>query len=145
MRHHKREILEGLDRIVAFLEKDEDRYALMKDAILSQSNYMKDAIQGYGIDLHILGLRESAKELDIPVPSLFTDDGYKTFNYFKLSTSQVATRNMIGVCYGAVVPDIFKIQINSPKWCICPLNIEKASFIYLILPIIKTVALSNLI
>ncbi|ESO87021.1 hypothetical protein LOTGIDRAFT_107011, partial [Lottia gigantea] len=91
-----------------------NRYALMKDAILSQSNYMKDAIQGYGIDLHILGLRESAKELDIPVPSLFTDDGYKTFNYFKLSTSQVATRNMIGVCYGAVVPDGYGVCYN-PK------------------------------
>ncbi|KAK6171011.1 hypothetical protein SNE40_019276 [Patella caerulea] len=91
---------------------DEDKFALMKDAILWQSNYMKECIQGYGIDLHILGLREACKELNIPLPGLFTDDSYRLFNNFALSTSQVGTKNMTAVCYGAVVPEGYGVCYN---------------------------------
>lgn len=50
---------------------------------------MVQNILGEGIDVHLLGLREMAKELGEPVPELFTDDTYRVANHFSLSTSQV--------------------------------------------------------
>lgn len=50
---------------------------------------MVQNILGEGIDLHLLGLREIAKELGEPVPELFNDETFRQANYFALSTSQV--------------------------------------------------------
>lgn len=50
---------------------------------------MVQNILGEGIDVHLLGLREMAKELGEPVPELFTDETFRQANYFALSTSQV--------------------------------------------------------
>lgn len=46
-------------------------------------------ILGRGTDCHLLGLREMAIELGLPVPELFRDDGFRIANHFSLSTSQV--------------------------------------------------------
>lgn len=50
---------------------------------------MVENILGQGIDIHLLGLRELAKDLGEPVPDIFQDEAYKTANHFSLSTSQV--------------------------------------------------------
>lgn len=50
---------------------------------------MVENILGQGIDIHLLGLRELAKELGEPVPDIFADEAYKILNRFGLSTSQV--------------------------------------------------------
>lgn len=51
---------------------------------------MEDNILGRGIDNHLLGLREAAREAgDGALPPLFTDPTYKQMMEFKLSTSQV--------------------------------------------------------
>lgn len=47
------------------------------------------AITGMGIDNHLLGLREIAKELKMETPDIFADETYKRSNQFILSTSQV--------------------------------------------------------
>ena len=53
-----------------------------------QTEIMVDNILGQGIDIHLLGLREQAKLMDMRL-DLFEDDSYKIANYFALSTSQV--------------------------------------------------------
>lgn len=50
---------------------------------------MVENILGQGIDIHLLGLRELAKDLGEPLPDIFQDEVYKTANHFALSTSQV--------------------------------------------------------
>ncbi|KAL1460103.1 hypothetical protein WDU94_012041 [Cyamophila willieti] len=74
---------------------------------------MKENIQGEGIDLHLLGLRQAALENNIPA-ELFNDPAYKMSQYFKLSTSQVACKTDSFMGYGPVVPDGYGCSYN-PK------------------------------
>ena len=54
-----------------------------------QTEIMVENILGQGIDIHLLGLRELAKDLGEPLPDIFQDEAYRTANHFALSTSQV--------------------------------------------------------
>lgn len=47
------------------------------------------AVTGFGIDNHLLGLREIARELKTETPDIFTDETFLLSNQFILSTSQV--------------------------------------------------------
>lgn len=58
-------------------------------AVQRQTNEMHDNITGQGIDNHLMGLRYAAKEINEPMPELFTDETYQIVNHFALSTSQV--------------------------------------------------------
>jgi len=49
---------------------------------------MIDNILGMGIDTHLLGLRQAARENAISCP-VFEDDSFRIANHFALSTSQV--------------------------------------------------------
>lgn len=49
---------------------------------------MIDNILGMGIDCHLLGLRQAARENAISCP-IFEDDSFRIANHFALSTSQV--------------------------------------------------------
>jgi choline O-acetyltransferase len=53
-----------------------------------QTEIMVENILGQGIDIHLLGLREQSKLMNMPM-DLFDDESYKIANYFVLSTSQV--------------------------------------------------------
>jgi hypothetical protein len=50
---------------------------------------MVQNILGNGIDIPLLGLREASREVEGDLHELFTDECYKIFNCFLLSTSQV--------------------------------------------------------
>ncbi|CAL1535923.1 unnamed protein product [Lymnaea stagnalis] len=93
---------------------EEDKLRLFTEAVHWQQDYMLDTILGYGIDLHLLGLREAAKEMGIPTPEFFNDPSYKELNTFRLSTSQVPTVSDYWMGYGAVVPDGYGCCYN-PK------------------------------
>lgn len=62
-----------------------------------------DNITGQGIDIHLLGLREAAKETAPTaaekLPDIFTDESYKIANEFLLSTSQVRVTIVIIIIY----------------------------------------------
>ncbi|TTC29627.1 Choline O-acetyltransferase [Bagarius yarrelli] len=60
-------------------------------------------LQDFGIDNHMLGLREIAKELKMETPDVFTDEAFLLSNQFILSTSQVPTTVDMFCCYGPVV------------------------------------------
>lgn len=53
------------------------------------------AIAGLGIDNHLLGLWEIARELKMETPDIFTDETYLLSNQFILSTSQVRASLLI--------------------------------------------------
>lgn len=83
---------------------------------------MVDNILGQGIDIHILGLREAAKETSptasSPLPKLFTDPSYRLANKFLLSTSQVATNTNSFMGYGPVESDGYGASYNPKSDCI---------------------------
>ena len=46
-------------------------------------------ILGYGMDCHMLGLKQISEEMEGITPELFLHDTWKQCNNFSLSTSQV--------------------------------------------------------
>lgn len=105
-------------KVTFHLVSDEKKLELWDAAIKQQTSEMIDNIMGQGIDLHLLGLREAAKETSPtaahPLPKLFTDESYRLFNKFLLSTSQVLTVGDSLMGYGPVEPDGYGCSYN-PK------------------------------
>ncbi|XP_072881681.1 choline O-acetyltransferase isoform X1 [Hemitrygon akajei] len=91
---------------------DSKKMELLWAAINAQVNYTVRTITGMGIDNHLLGLQEMAKELQMDIPKLFTDKTYLTSNNFILSTSQVPTTMDGFLFYGPVVPDGYGVAYN---------------------------------
>nr|XP_008201281.1 PREDICTED: choline O-acetyltransferase [Tribolium castaneum] len=105
-------------KVTFHLVSDEEKLRLWKEAIKRQTTEMVDNILGQGIDIHLLGLREAARETSPtaahPLPDIFTDYTYKLANKFLLSTSQVATSTDSFMGYGPVEPDGYGASYN-PK------------------------------
>ncbi|XP_050719792.1 choline O-acetyltransferase-like [Eriocheir sinensis] len=89
-----------------------DRLAKYEAAIKLQTDIMVNNILGRGIDIHLLGLREMAKEMGLPTPEIFAHDSYRIANHFRLSTSQVPTLSDSWMGYGPVVPDGYGASYN---------------------------------
>lgn len=95
--------------------------SLFQAATQSQSNYVKDAGRGYGVDRHFFGLsmilseEENKKRAPTKKPSLFDHPLYNRSKYWKLSTSSLP--NAPG--FGCVVPDGLGIAyVIKPNSCI---------------------------
>ena len=67
----------------------QDRLSKFKAALEMQTEIMVNNILGRGIDNHLLGLREVAKEMSLPTPEIFRHSSFQTSCHFRLSTSQV--------------------------------------------------------
>ncbi|XP_052262226.1 choline O-acetyltransferase-like [Dreissena polymorpha] len=106
----------ALEWVQAMVAKNEASYetkmALLRRAMEWQTQIMTKTILGHGMDCHMLGLREMAVELALPIPDIFTDDTYRKSNQFTLSTSQVNTTMDTFMCYGPVVPDGYGVCYN---------------------------------
>jgi len=70
-------------------ESVEEKVKKFHAAVEKQTTIMVENILGEGIDIHLLGLRQQASELGIPIPKLFEDETFAIANHFALSTSQV--------------------------------------------------------
>ncbi|XP_060710055.1 choline O-acetyltransferase isoform X1 [Hemiscyllium ocellatum] len=108
---------EAFDFVKAMIDggpsiSDSKKMELLWEAINAQTNYTILAITGMAIDNHLLGLREMAKELQMDLPKLFTDETYLISNHFTLSTSQVPTTTEGFLFYGPVVPDGYGASYN---------------------------------
>lgn len=86
-------------------KNDQEKLQKLKDAIESHKKYVTRAVQGYGIDRHLLGLKLIAKENGIPIPELYSDEGYVKSSTYRLSTSQVASVYDAFMCYGPLTND----------------------------------------
>ena len=54
----------------------QEKYQTMKLAIENHKNYAADAVRGYGVDRHLLGLKLIALENKMEIPKLYSDIGY---------------------------------------------------------------------
>lgn len=89
-----------------------DRLAKYEAALKLQTDIMVNNILGRGIDIHLMGLREMAKEMGLPTPEIFTHSSYTIANHFRLSTSQVTTLSDSWMGYGPVVPNGYGASYN---------------------------------
>ncbi|RIA89411.1 acyltransferase ChoActase/COT/CPT [Glomus cerebriforme] len=116
----------------AFDDKDikkEQKFALLTKAIQSHLEYMISAINGKGVDRHLLGLRvQIQNEEEKSRALIFTDPSYIQSMYFKLSSSNLSPGDYFYGGFGAVVPEGYgvnyaignegiKFSISSYKKC----------------------------
>ncbi|KAA3676418.1 choline O-acetyltransferase [Paragonimus westermani] len=90
----------------------DEKIRLLRKAMDWQTEIMLETILGHGVDNHLLGLRQIAREHGLKLPQIFTDETYKEANRFRLSTSQVPTTMDAFMCYGAVVPNGYGAAYN---------------------------------
>lgn len=68
----------------------EEKIQLFYRAAEHQTDVMIKNILGQGIDIHLLGLRQLARQSGCPeATAVFDDPSYQIINHFALSTSQV--------------------------------------------------------
>jgi carnitine O-acetyltransferase len=84
---------------------DQEKFQKLKAAIDVHKKYVSQAVQGYGIDRHLLGLKLIAKENGMDVPALYSDEGYVKASTYRLSTSQVPSVYSAFMCYGPLTMD----------------------------------------
>ncbi|XP_037958104.1 carnitine O-acetyltransferase isoform X2 [Teleopsis dalmanni] len=87
----------------AMMDKEvsnEERAKLLRKAVNSHREYTSLALQGRGVDRHLLGLKLMAVEYCQPIPKFFSSPGFVKSSTFRISTSQVASKNNAFMCYG---------------------------------------------
>ncbi|XP_063838857.1 carnitine O-acetyltransferase isoform X3 [Ostrinia nubilalis] len=89
-----------------------EKIQAMKNAINAHKNYTVQALQGYGVDRHLLGLKLTALENGIEVPKLYSDAGYIKSAHMRISTSQVACKCDGFMCYGPLVANGYATCYN---------------------------------
>jgi carnitine O-acetyltransferase len=86
-------------------KSDNDKVAALKEAVNAHKKYSVEAVNGFGVDRHLLGLKLAAIENQLPVPDLYKDPSFTRSTHMRLSTSQVATKCDGFMCYAPLVPD----------------------------------------
>ncbi|CAH2066599.1 unnamed protein product, partial [Iphiclides podalirius] len=90
----------------------QDKLKAMSAAVKAHKDYTVQALQGFGVDRHLLGLKLTAIENKMDIPALYSDAGYKRSAHMRLSTSQVACKCDGFMCYGPLVTDGYATCYN---------------------------------
>ncbi|KAJ3218879.1 Carnitine O-acetyltransferase mitochondrial [Clydaea vesicula] len=110
---------------------DVEKGQLGRKAIASQSTYMRKAVDGKGVDRHLLGLRLLLKP-DEPKPEIFADPAYSRSSHWNLSTSQITSEYYEGYGWGEVVPDgwgcAYMVKNNSLHFNLVSLKLGNETF-----------------
>ncbi|CAG0889904.1 unnamed protein product [Cyprideis torosa] len=104
---------------------DKEKFESLKRAVNAHKEYVSEAVAGYGVDRHLLGLKLVALDAGMNLPPLYMDAGYIRSAYFRLSTSQVPSRFDTVMFFGPMFPDGYAICYNPREDCI---NLGLSSF-----------------
>ncbi|KAK0402836.1 hypothetical protein QR680_016565 [Steinernema hermaphroditum] len=85
---------------------------LLRAATTAHKDYSVLAMNGKGMDRHLLGLKLIAREHNLPLPEFLKLPAYEKMLHFQVSTSQVPTRHFIQMCFGPSHPDCYGICYN---------------------------------
>lgn len=77
----------------------------LKAAISAHKEYTIQALNGMGVDRHLLGLKLIAAANGFKIPDLYSDPGFKLSTHMRISTSQVASKCDGFMAYGPLVED----------------------------------------
>ncbi|KAH8400511.1 hypothetical protein KR222_002554, partial [Zaprionus bogoriensis] len=89
-----------------------NRAKLLRAAVAGHQKYAKLALQGQGVDRHLLGLKLIAQENNLPIPAFFSSPGYTKSMHFRVSTSQVASVYEAFMGYGPATDDGYAACYN---------------------------------
>ncbi|XP_045510869.1 carnitine O-acetyltransferase-like isoform X1 [Colias croceus] len=107
--------IESIEFAKTMLEKQASPKAkveAMRKAIAAHKDYTVQALQGLGVDRHLLGLKLTAIENGIEIPKLYSDPGFTRSAHMRISTSQVACKCDGFMCYGPFVADGYATCYN---------------------------------
>lgn len=91
-------------RLFLPLTQVEEKIRLFYRAAENQTDVMIKNILGQGIDIHLLGLRQLARQSDCAEAlAVFEDPSYGIINHFALSTSQV-TSHCVSFLFLSLLP-----------------------------------------
>ncbi|KAJ8726301.1 hypothetical protein PYW07_000999 [Mythimna separata] len=106
------ESIEFAKKMLNSQSSPKEKISALKDAINSHKNYTVQALQGLGVDRHLLGLKLTAIENGIEIPKIYSDPGFTKSSYMRISTSQVACKCDGFMCYGPLVPNGYATCYN---------------------------------
>lgn len=86
-------------------KSNSEKISALKNAINAHKKYSIEAVNGFGVDRHLLGLKLVALENKIEVPELYKDVSYTRSAHMRISSSQVATKCDGFMVYGPLTPD----------------------------------------
>ncbi|KAM8715751.1 hypothetical protein ACLKA7_002747 [Drosophila subpalustris] len=89
-----------------------EKAALLREAVVGHQKYARLALQGLGVDRHLLGLKMMAQENGLPIPEFYSSPGYTKSMHFRVSTSQVATTYDAFMGYGPATDDGYAACYN---------------------------------
>ncbi|KAI6241907.1 Carnitine O-acetyltransferase [Aphelenchoides fujianensis] len=85
---------------------------LLVKAANAHKNYSLMAMNGGGMDRHILGLKLIASDHGLPIPELLRSDAVQRLFHFQVSTSQVPTVFETKMGFGPSAPDCYGVCYN---------------------------------
>lgn len=106
------ESIEFARTMISAMASPAEKVRALKAAVEGHRNYTTQAVQGLGVDRHLLGLKLIAQENGIPLPDIYTDAGYVRSLNMRISTSQVASKADGFMVYGPLVKDGYACCYN---------------------------------
>lgn len=101
-----------IDRKQQHQPKDTNRCAeLFRSAVTKHTKLVKEAVEGQGVDRHLLGLRMVLDPQE-KKPLLFEDPAYSYSSHWYLSTSQISSSNFTSYGWSEVSPKGYGIAYN---------------------------------
>lgn len=91
---------------------NEEKAASLRHAINAHRNYTTNVINFNAFDRHLLGLKLTAIENGLDLPSLYNDIGMKRLSHYYISSSQVSSQFEAVVCFGPAVEDGYGVCYN---------------------------------
>ncbi|RVE67114.1 hypothetical protein OJAV_G00114790 [Oryzias javanicus] len=106
---------QALKFILAFDDRTVSREAkleLFREAVEAYTVLTEQALNGHGIDNHLLGLKLQAIEEGLSIPKVFMDTAYGLATHWRLRTGQVPANTDSVMCFGPLVPDGYAVCYN---------------------------------
>ncbi|CAH0726669.1 unnamed protein product, partial [Brenthis ino] len=108
---NKQKFTKASDTDSSLTSADVRQIIIVQELVNPGSNGLP-ALQGFGVDRHLLGLKLIAIENGIEVPKLYSDPGYVRSANMRISTSQVACKCDGFMCYAPLVADGYSTCYN---------------------------------
>ncbi|KAJ1823494.1 Carnitine O-acetyltransferase mitochondrial [Coemansia sp. RSA 2671] len=96
---------------------NEERVRLFQTALATHTRLVREAVEGQGVDRHLLGLRMVLHPGEAK-PEIFEDPAYAYSSHWYLSTSQVSSENFTSYGWSEVTPKGYGIAYNIRKECL---------------------------
>ncbi|KAJ2852725.1 Carnitine O-acetyltransferase mitochondrial [Coemansia brasiliensis] len=87
------------------------RIKLLRDAMAKHTQLVREAVEGQGVDRHLLGLRMLVRRGE-QMPRIFEDHSYSYSSHWFISTSQISSENFTSYGWSEVTPKGYGVAYN---------------------------------